>query len=97
MIDLNEVHSLSDFQRRTKTHVQRLKRSGKPHVLTVNGRAEIVVQDARSYQKLLVLVEEAETVMGIRRGLESIQRGEGITLSEFDERMRRKHKIPSRA
>ena len=45
MIQLADIHSLSDFQRNTKEHLQRLKRSGRPEVLTVNGKAEVVVQD----------------------------------------------------
>ena len=40
MIDLKEIHPLTDFQRNTKAHLKHLKKTGKPHVLTVNGRAE---------------------------------------------------------
>lgn len=89
MLDTNEVHSLSEFQKNTGAHIRRLKKTGKTQVLTVNGRAAIVVQNARSYKKLLALVEEAGAVAGIRRG-------EGIPLEEFDARMRRKHRIPKR-
>ena len=53
MVHLEDIHSLTDFQRNTKEHIQRLKETGRPEVLTVNGKAEIVVQDAASYQKLL--------------------------------------------
>ena len=53
MIDLRNIYSLSDFQRNTREHVRRLKRTRRPQVLTINGRAELVVQDAGSYQELL--------------------------------------------
>jgi hypothetical protein len=43
-----------------------LKQTGRPEVLTVNGRAELVVQDAASYQKLLELLDYAEAVEGIK-------------------------------
>jgi hypothetical protein len=56
---LTEVHSLTDFLRNTKSHMSRLKRSKRPLVLTVNGRAELIVQDARSYQALLELADRA--------------------------------------
>lgn len=96
MLDLDEIHSLSDFQRSTKAHLRRLKKSGKPQVLTVNGRAEVVVQDARAYQRILDRLDEVDTIAAIRRGLESIDRGEGVPLEEFDRRMRQRHDIPKR-
>jgi len=69
MIKLEDIHSLSDFQRNTKAHLCRLKQSGKPVVLTVNGKAELVVLAAESFQELADKVERAEAIEGIRRGL----------------------------
>lgn len=77
MIQLRDIYSLTDFQRKTREHIERLKETGRPEVLTVNGRAEIVVQDAESYERLLELVDRAEAIVGIRLGLDSMQRGEG--------------------
>jgi prevent-host-death family protein len=74
-IHLSDIHSLSDFQRNTKDHLREMKRSGHPRVLTVNGKAKLVVQDARSYQKLLQRLEEAETVSLLRGRLASMRRG----------------------
>ena len=62
MIDLADIRSLSDFQRNTKKHLRRLRRTGKPEVLTVNGQAELVVQSAGAYQKLLDLADLADSV-----------------------------------
>jgi PHD/YefM family antitoxin component YafN of YafNO toxin-antitoxin module len=94
MIDLRDICSLSDFQRKTRAHIRRLKRTGRPQVLTVNGRAELVVQDAASYQALLDALEEAQAVAGIRLGLESIARGEGRPAGEALTAIREKHRIP---
>lgn len=91
---VTDVNSLTDFQRRTKEHIGYLKDSGSPMILTVNGKAEIVVQDAASYQELLDLVERAEAIVGIRRGLDSIARGEGIPLEEVELQMREKYDLP---
>ncbi|MFO0832406.1 MAG: type II toxin-antitoxin system Phd/YefM family antitoxin [Phycisphaerales bacterium] len=52
-IDLRDIISLTDFQRNAKQHIVRLTRTGKAQVLTVNGKAALVVQDAEAYQKLL--------------------------------------------
>ena len=43
MIALQDIRSLTDFQRNTKSHLRRLKRSGRLEVLTVNGKAELIV------------------------------------------------------
>ena len=95
MIDISkDIRSLSDFKRNTTEFVREMKENGKPVVLTVNGRSELVVQDATSYQKLLELVDRLEAIEGIKKGLEEADRGEGVTLEEFDKEMRRKHEIP---
>lgn len=75
MVKLTDIHSLTDFQRNVKAHLKHLKETGRPEVLTVNGKAAVVVQDAESYQRLLDLVEQAEAVEGIKRGLDDVKHG----------------------
>ena len=59
MINLREdIHPLSDFRRRTTEFVRKLKETGRPMVLTLNGRPELVVLDATAYQRLLTRLEE---------------------------------------
>ena len=91
MIDLREVRAVTEFQRNLKDYVGRLKEKKTPMVLTVNGRAEVVVQDAASYQTLLDRLERAETVAAIRQGMEQFERGEGIPLQQAERRLRKKH------
>lgn len=91
MIDLREVRSVTEFQRNLKDYVGQLKEKKAPLVLTVNGRAEVVVQDAASYQELLDRLERAETVAAIRQGIEQIKRGEGIPLKQAERRLRKRH------
>ena len=47
-------------------------------MLTVNGRASVVVQDAAAYQKLVDELEEAKTAAAIQ----SAERGESIPMEE---------------
>jgi prevent-host-death family protein len=75
MIDLKDIRSVTDFQRNAKEYVGRLKRKKQPMVLTVNGRAEVVVQDAQSYQEMLDRLTELEAVAAIRFGLEDARQG----------------------
>ena len=76
MLDTRQIHSLTDFLRNHKAHVVRLKETRLPEVLTVNGRAEVVIQDAESYQELLDRLHYLETLAAIREGIASAERGE---------------------
>jgi prevent-host-death family protein len=95
MLDLSrDIDSLSNFKRNSVAFIDRLKQTGAPVVLTVHGKAEIVVQDAKSYQRLFEAAEQIEAVEGIREGLAYMERGEGIPAQEAFDSLRRKHEIP---
>lgn len=76
MVDTRHIHPLTDFLRNHKAHVARLKETRTPEVLTINGRAEVVVQDAESYQHLVDRLHHMETIAAIREGIASAERGE---------------------
>jgi PHD/YefM family antitoxin component YafN of YafNO toxin-antitoxin module len=65
---LDDIHSLTEFQRDTKTHMKQLKKTGRPAVLTVNGKASLVVQDASVYQSMLDAGDRAEAIAGDTAG-----------------------------
>jgi len=95
MLDITQdIHSLTEFKRDTSRLVRQMKRARRPVVLTVNGRAELVVQDAATYQRMLDRLERVEAIAGIRRGLEQVQRGEGRPAEDFFAQMRRKYDMP---
>ena len=92
MLDLaNDIRSLSDFKRKTSELLNRLKKTGHPLVLTINGRAELVVQDATAYQQLL---ERVETVEALQRGFADVKVGRTKPARDVFRRLRRKHGIP---
>ena len=93
MIDLREIQSLTDFKRNTAAYLKRIRKTGTPLVLTVNGKAEIVVQDAKAYQGMLERIERAEAVAAIRKGVEEFERGEGRPARKALQELRRKHGI----
>jgi hypothetical protein len=76
MLDTREIHPLTDFLRNHKTHVARLKETQVPEVLTVNGKAELIVQDATSYQLMVDRLHHMETIAAIQEGMASAERGE---------------------
>jgi len=83
MLNLKEdIRSLSDFKRNTGEVLDHLRDSRRPVVLTVNGRAAMVVQDAESYQEMLDAIERTETNEGIRRGLAAIESGKSAAAAK---------------
>ena len=98
MLDISkDIHSLSDFKRHTSEFVEQMRGSGHALILTINGKAELVVQDAASYQKLLDRVDELEALEGIQRGLADVQAGRTTTLRAFEKTFRKKHGLSGRS
>jgi prevent-host-death family protein len=76
MVNLSQdTHPLTDFKRNTSDFMNQMKKTRRPVVLTVNGKAELVVQDAESYQQILDRLERFEVVEAIRLGIAAA--GEG--------------------
>jgi len=98
MVNLVEgIDSLTNFKRQTADYLQRLRKSGAPLVLTVNGQAEVVVQDAAAYQTLLDLASRAdkeETLAAIREGLADVETGRTRPAREALKRLAKKYGIP---
>jgi len=91
-----DIHSLSDFKRKTPEFIEQLEKTGEPVILTINGRARLVVQNAESYQRMLELLDRAETIEAIREGLESVEQGKTMSLDQFDKEMRKKIHSPKK-
>lgn len=88
MFRTDGIYSLTEFQRNARAHLERLRKSGHPEILTVNGQAQVIVQDAAAYQKL---VDQLEAIEGIREGLASMKHGEGRNIDAFFEGFEQKH------
>jgi prevent-host-death family protein len=95
MLDITkDIQSLTTFRRRSGDFMKQLKKSKRPVVLTVKGKAEAIVQDAAAYQRLLDIAARADAHEGIRQGLEQARRGESRPVREFFAEFRAKHGIP---
>ncbi len=88
-----DIHSLTEFKHRTPQFVEQLKETGEPIVLTINGKAALVVQDSESYQRLLDIAEEARVLEGIRQGLEDMKAGRTVSLGDFKKHVKQKYGI----
>jgi len=76
MVNLSQdIHPLTNFKRNTADFVKQMKKTKRPVILTVNGKAELVVQDADSYQNMLQRLDRLEAVEAIRQGLKDADEG----------------------
>lgn len=94
----NGIDSLTNFKRQTADYLRQLHGSGDPLVLTVNGKAEVVVQDAAAYQKLVELAARAdreEAVAAIREGLADAEAGRVKPARKALKALAKKYGIPT--
>ena len=90
MLDINnDIDSLSNFKRNTPEFLRQLKETGHPVVLTINGKAELVVQDTASYQKLIELAERAGRMDELKASIEDMKAGRVIPADDVLAEMRR--------
>ena len=91
-INLENIRTLTEFQRDAKTCIRELQRTGQPAILTVNGKPSVVVVDAAAYQNMRDTIEAAETIAAVQEALDGLDRGEpGEPADKFFGRMRKKY------
>jgi prevent-host-death family protein len=94
MLDITkDIQSLTTFRRRSGDFMKQLKKSKRPVVLTVKGKAAAVVQDAEAYQHLLDIAARADAEEGIRQGLENAKEGKLRKAREFFDEFEAAHGI----
>lgn len=95
MLDITQdIQSLTTFRRRSGDFMKQLRKSKRPVILTVKGRAAAIVQDAGAYQRLLDLAALADPREGIRQGLEDSRQGRTRPAREVFAAFEAKHGMP---
>ena len=89
-----DIQPMTTFRNNSAEFLARLKATKKPMVLTVNGRAAAVIQDAQAYQHLLDMAAEANPGEGIRQALEDVARGRTVSAREVFNKLRKTYDIP---
>jgi prevent-host-death family protein len=98
MLDIaKDIHSLSHFKRNSAAVLQQIKRTGQPVVLTVNGKAAAIVQDAKAYQRLRALAEKAEMMEFLREARDDADAGRTVPAREFLASLGKKKKASRKA
>ena len=94
MLDITtDIQSLTAFRRASGAFMKELRKTKRPLVLTVNGKAAAVVQDAEAYQRLLDIAARADEEEGIRQGLDNAKNGKTRRARQFFSEFEAKHGI----
>lgn len=82
-INLENIQTLTDFKRNAKDYVERIKATKSPLVLTVNGKAEVVVQEAQAFQDMMDKLERVESELKTLK-LETLRREIAIGIKQIE-------------
>jgi PHD/YefM family antitoxin component YafN of YafNO toxin-antitoxin module len=90
---VEDIKSLSIFKQKTAEVITHIKETRRPTVITINGSAEIVIQDARSYQEMLDKLEYLDNVQKIQRGLNEIKANKAMPYKKAFADFRKKQRV----
>ncbi|MBI4605588.1 MAG: type II toxin-antitoxin system Phd/YefM family antitoxin [Planctomycetes bacterium] len=90
MIHPSDIHTLTEFKRNSSELIERLEASGRPQVLTVEGRPKVVVLCVDAFERLAAHADLAQATEGVRRGLEDVKAGRTMSLKEFEAKLRQR-------
>lgn len=82
-----DIRPLTEFKRDSARFISHLKETGRPSILTINGKPALVVMDVEAWQGVQNQVEYAKTVVAIRKGLDQAREGLGTEATEFFEQL----------
>ena len=79
MFQSSDIHTVTEFSRKPAEHIKCLSESKRPEILTVNGKAAVVIQDAETYEKMASMADYTESIQNIRQTMPE----QGRPLDEF--------------
>ena len=61
--------------------------------MTINGKTELVIQDAVTYQELLEWLENAELIASLRVALTKVDDGKGIPFTQLESELAARYSV----
>lgn len=93
--EFEDIRSLNDFHRHGKQYARQLAKSGRPAILSMDGEAKLIVQDAAAYRNLVRRAGLAESLEILNKRLIESRHSQGVSLAKWDAAMRKKYTIAS--
>jgi prevent-host-death family protein len=92
MIDITQdIQPLTTFRNNSVKMMKQLKKTGRPIILTVNGKAEATLLSAQEYQRLADLAAQGSVEEAIRQGRADVAAGRALHVEEAFAKFREKH------
>lgn len=91
---IKDIQPVTTFRNHSVEFLNHIRETGRPLILTVNGKAAAVLQDADAYQRLLDLAACANAGEGIRQGRDDAASGRTLPAAEAFDMVRAEHDIP---
>lgn len=92
MFNSSRIYTVTEFSSRPEEHLKRLSSSKRPEILTVNGKAQVVIQDAQVYEALVSLLD---SVLQISISVKKLEEGKSkpldVTFSDIKQRFMAKY------
>ena len=97
MINISEdIHSLTEFKKNTNKFIYGLRKTGRPGILTINGKAELVIMDVTVFQKIQEQLEFEETILEISNSLKDFESGNFLPAKNVFDNLRKKLPKPKK-
>lgn len=91
IIFTEDIHSVTELKRNTRAILDHIHESERPVILTVNGKADAVLMDVKTYEKHLSVNNLAKL---LREGETDIAQGRTRPMRAFLKELKHAHKIP---
>jgi len=92
MIDITQdIQPLTTFRNNSVKMLKQLNRTGRPIVLTVNGKPKATVISAAEYQRLMDIAARDSVEEAIRQGRADVAAGRTVPLADAFSAFRKKH------
>ena len=75
----DDVRPLSEFRANVAAFVQRVRKTGRPMVLTQHGRSAAVLVDVEAYEELL---ERVEVLQDVERAERQLAKGQAVSAAK---------------
>ena len=82
MLTTSDIYPVSDFNRKPSEHIKRMQETKKPEVLTVNGKAAVVMIDPESYDQLAQDAALLQTINNIRLAKTEYEAGNSKSIQQ---------------
>jgi len=88
-----DIHPLSEHRAQLTQHLRQVQETGRPMVITQNGRPAAVVLSPSAYDELVCQAEFASDVTAIKQGLADAEAGLGRDANEVLREIAERHDL----